>query len=136
MENKDWSPLEEKSFLISNNGWIFVEVVDDASVSEETNLKYGRIISAENHDDWIDNICEQNEVILFKATMNYFEFQSISDDFPIQCYAIKAEDIMGHFDLVSKYFSTKEDKNKEKDKDADEEKDEDELFKPKGQMMQ
>ena len=124
MENKDWSPLEEKSFLSSNNGWIFVEVVDDASISEKTDLKYGRIISAENHDDWIDNIGEQNKVILFKATMNYFEFQSISDDYPIQCYAIKAEDIMGQFDLVSKYFST----NKEKDEDNNM------LFKSKGLM--
>lgn len=102
MENKDWSPLEEKSVLISNNGWIFVEVIDDASVSEETNLKYGRIISAESHDDWIDNIRERNEVILFKATLNYFEFQSSDDDFNIQCYAIKPEDIMGQFDLAIK----------------------------------
>lgn len=102
MKNKDWSPLEQKSVLISNNGWIFVEVIDDASVSEKTNLKYGRIISSESHDDWIDNICEQNKVILFKATMNYFEFQSPHDDFNIQCYAIKAEDIMGQFDLAIK----------------------------------
>lgn len=62
--------------------------------------------------------------------MNYFEFQSISDDYPIQCYAIKAEDIMGQFDLVSKYFSTK----KDDEKDADEDEDNIILFKLKGQM--
>ena len=39
MENKNWSPLEEKSCLISNNGWIFVEVVDDASISEKNRVE-------------------------------------------------------------------------------------------------
>lgn len=88
--------------------------------------------------------------------MNYFEFQSSDDDFNIQCYAIKPEDIMGQFEQASKYFSNNEENdaiisydkkgvnwikigedifrpNKEKEKEKEKD-DGNMLFKAKGQM--
>lgn len=93
------NPLENECLLLSMNGWIFVEEIASASsISGESNLAYGQIISEEIHEDWIDSMCDSNVTILFRKTDSNFEFMSQSDGMIHVCYAIKPEDIMGRFE--------------------------------------
>ena len=92
--SKIWNPKGNKCSLLSCNDNIFVEAIDSAEY--QSDLAYGKIISCP-YDDWLDNICKNNRVILFKKNKNTFGFVSSYDDLYHGCYVIKAEDILGQF---------------------------------------
>ena len=89
-----WNPKGWKCSLLSCNDNIFVEAIDEAEY--QSDLAYGKIISCP-HDDWLDNICKNNRVILFKKNKNTFGFISSYHHPPHPRYVIKVEDILGQF---------------------------------------
>lgn len=101
-KDKWWSPLVDKCYPMAKNGWIFVEIIDiptNFQITEtiETDLRYGKIISTSKPNMLVDCFFNDNEIILFKDNMNRFQFKNPDDDRVISCYAIKEEDILGHF---------------------------------------
>jgi len=104
MFNKDrwWSPLVNKCYPMAENNWIFVEVIDIATdfqnnESIETNLRYGKVFSSGRPNMLVDRFFSDDEIILFKDNINRFQFKIPNEDRVINCYAIKEEDIIGHF---------------------------------------
>ena len=97
-----WSPLVNKCYPMAENDWIFVELIDAATDfrinrSIETNLRYGKVFSSGRPNMLVDRFFSDDEIILFKDNMNRFQFTRPDEDRVIYCYAIKEEDIIGHF---------------------------------------
>lgn len=104
MFNKDrwWTPLNNKCYPMAENDWIFVELIDIATdfqnnESIETNLRYGKVFSSGRPNMLVDRFFNDDEIILFKDNINRFQFKIPNEDRVISCYAIKEEDIIGHF---------------------------------------
>ena len=97
-----WSPLVNKCYPMAENNWIFVELIDIATnfqinESIETNLRYGKVFSFGRPNMLVDRFFSDDEIILFKDNINRFQFKIPNEDRVINCYAIKEEDIIGHF---------------------------------------
>jgi hypothetical protein len=97
-----WSPLVNKCYPMAENDWIFVELIDIATdfhinKSIKTNLRYGKVFSSGRPNMLVDRFFSDDEIILFKDNMDRFQFKIPNEDRVINCYAIKKEDIIGHF---------------------------------------